>query len=83
MEEARYMVEQANKEMDMGEIGIQMDAALEQEQADCYEEGANQHPDYIHLDTDGIEQPNNNKHDTNLIFKKIVVPGQDELREKS
>ena len=50
VEEARYMVEQANKEMDMGEVGIQMDAALEQAQADCHEEGATQHPDYIHLD---------------------------------
>ena len=29
VEEARYMVEQANKEMDMGDIGIHMDAALE------------------------------------------------------
>jgi hypothetical protein len=32
-EEARYMIEQANKEMDIGEIGNLMDAALEQDQA--------------------------------------------------
>ena len=77
------MVEQANKEMDMGELGIQIDAALEQEQADCYEEGASQHPDYIHLGTAGVEQPKNNKHEASLKFKQIVIPGQAELREES
>jgi hypothetical protein len=57
VEEARYMVEQANKEVDLGGIGILMDAALEQDQADCHQEGVTEHPDYIHLDTEGIEHP--------------------------
>ena len=50
VEEARYMVEQANKEIDMDQIGIQMDAAFEQDQVDCYHEGSIPHPDYIHLE---------------------------------
>jgi hypothetical protein len=56
VEEARYMVEQAKKDKDSGEIGIQMDAAHEQEQEDCHREGTIQHPDYIHIDMDGTEQ---------------------------
>ena len=56
VEEARYMVDQATKEMDIGEIGILMDSALEQDQANFQQEGASEHPDYILLDTDGIEQ---------------------------
>ena len=82
VEEARYMVEQANKDKDLGEIGIQMDAALEQEQEDCQREGVIQHPDYIHLDTDGIEQTDKAKN-TVSIFKTIVIPGLAELREKT
>ena len=50
VEEARYMVEQANKEIDIDQIGIQMDAAFEQDQVDCYHEGSIPHPEYIHLD---------------------------------
>ena len=54
VEEARYMVEEASKELDLGKIGVQMDVAHEQDQAECHEEGVIEHPDYIHLDIDGI-----------------------------
>jgi hypothetical protein len=82
VEEVRYMVEQANKDKDSGEIGIQMDAAHEQEQEDCHCEGPIQHPDYLHIDTDGIEQADTSKH-TATILKKIVIPGLPELREQT
>jgi hypothetical protein len=82
VEEARYMVEQANTDKDLGEIGIQMDAALEQEQENCHREGVIQHPDYIHLDTDGIEQTDKTKHGAS-IFKTIVIPGLAELRSET
>jgi hypothetical protein len=82
VEEARYMVEQANKEMDLGEIGIQLDAALEQDQAECHQEGVTEHPDYIHLDTDGIEQPHKTKSEAS-IFKKIDIPSLSEIREET
>ena len=82
VEEARYMVEQANKEMDIGEIGNQMDPALEQDQAECQQEGVSEHPDYIILDTDVIEQTENSTHDGN-IFKRIDIPALSELREET
>ena len=56
VEEARYMVEQANKELDMEDIGVMMDSALEQDKGDCELEERLIHPDFLHLDTDGVEQ---------------------------
>ena len=53
VEEARYMVEQSMMELDLESVGIQMDAAHEQDQADCQLEGVSEHPEYVHLDTDG------------------------------
>ena len=82
VEEARYMVEQSTKEVDLEGIGINMDAALEQDQADCQEEGAIEHPDYIHLDTDGIELTNKTQHET-TIFKKIDIPSLTLLKEET
>ena len=82
VEEARYMVEQANKEIDMDQIGIQMDAAFEQDQVDCYHEGSIPHPEYIHLDTDGIEEKCENTHEGSL-FKKIDIPSLNELRKET
>ena len=82
VEEARYMVEQANKEVDLEGIGILMDAALEQDQADCQEEGVTLHPDYTHLDTEGIEQPDKTQQETG-IFKKIDIPAIAELRDET
>ena len=82
VEEARYMVEQSTKEVDLEDIGIHMDAALEQNQADCQEEGAIEHPDYIHLDTDGIELTNKTQHETTM-FKKIDIPTLTVLKEET
>ena len=82
VEEARYMVEQANKEIDLNQIGMQMDAAFEQDQDDCYQEGAILHPEYIHLDTDGIEQNGENTLEETLL-KKIDIPALTELRKET
>ena len=82
VEEARYMVEEANKELNLDHVGIQMDAALEQDRADCQQEGVIEHPEYIHLDIDGIDQADKTKHEGN-IFKKIVIPTLSELREET
>ena len=54
VEEARYMVEESSKEIDFESIGADLNAATEQDQADCINEGSSQHPDYEHIDTDGI-----------------------------
>ena len=82
VEEARYMVEQANKEVDTEQIATQMDAAFEQDQDECREEGDSLHPDYHHLDTDGIEQGSSNSN-AGSIFKKISIPSISKLREDS
>ena len=55
VEEARHMVEEANNELNLDQVGIQMYAANEQDQADCQQEEHTEHPEYIHLDTDGFE----------------------------
>ena len=55
VEEARYMVDQSTKLVDMEAIGAKLDSAFEQEQIECLEEGLIEHPHYMHLDTDGIE----------------------------
>ena len=54
IEEARWMMEEAKKELDMERVGIHLDPEHEQNQNDCHQEGAKLHPDYLHLDTDGI-----------------------------
>ena len=82
IEEDRHMVEEANKELNLDQIGIQMDAANGQDQADSQQEGYTEHPEYIHLDTDGIDQPDSTKHAVS-IFKKIVIPPLSELRKET
>ena len=80
VEEARYMIEESMKEK-IEEVGIHMDAAHEQEQADCQQEELTMHPDYLHLDTDGIET-DKTQHESN-IFKKIHIPTVTELRKET
>ena len=82
VEEARLMVEESMKEMDINDIGIQMDAALEQNQADCQLEGMIEHPDYMHMDTEGIEVVDNRNINAS-IFKKIEIPSLAELKEET
>ena len=82
VEEARYMVEQSKKELDLEEIGMQMDANLEQENADCQEEGMIGHPDFEHLDTAYIED-GDTVYSEKLIFKKISIPSLPQLREET
>ena len=82
VEEARYMMEQSTKEIDMTDIGIQLDAAHEQDQADCQLEGVAEHPDFLHLDTGGIEINAKMTAQTG-IFKKILVPSLPALREET
>ena len=76
------MVEESMKEMDINDIGIQMDAALEQNQADCQLEGMIEHPDYMHMDTEGIEVVDNRNINAS-IFKKIEIPSLAELKEET
>ena len=54
VEEARYYVEQIQKEIDLTDVGIQLDAMAEQNNADCQGEIISQHPDYQHLDPEHV-----------------------------
>ena len=81
-EEARWMMEEASKEVDLEQIGIQLDARHEQSQAECHLEGAVPHPDYMHLETDGFETNENNIRGSD-IFKKIIIPDRNELRKQN
>ena len=65
-EEARYMVEQSSKVVELKDIGVEINSAHEQDQADCIIDGIIEHPDYLYLDTDGIAQ---NVRYNNRIFK--------------
>ena len=56
VEEARYNVEQIQKEIDLASIGTQLDPTVEQDNADCEEEVMAEHPDFLHIDPEQINQ---------------------------
>ena len=78
VEEAKYMVEQSTKEVDNEGIGSSLNPEHEQENAEAQLDGVSEHPDYLHLDTDGIIEEINEKTVTSL-FKEIDVPKLPEL----
>ena len=80
-EEARYYVDQAKKELDLTEVGKQVDAALEQENADCAEEGLVDHPDFEHVDPGQIVTSKDKKESS--IYRKIEIPNDEELKEST
>ena len=82
VEEARYMVEQSTKEIDLENVGIELNATHMQDQDDCLYEGLQEHPDYVHLDTDGLSHYDNDKSATS-IFKNIEVPDKKHLRQET
>ena len=79
VEEARHMVEASTKKVDFERIGAEFNAATEQDQADCFDEGKSQHLDYLHLDTDGTESHRK----TDSLNKKVVLPSIAEIREET
>jgi hypothetical protein len=81
VEEARYYVEQAKKEVDLTEIGEQLDPALEQDNADCEEIELEEHPDLIHADPDQITTDEDGR--AKSIYRKIDIPNDVELKENT
>ena len=80
VEEARYMVEQSMEDSKLEEIGASIDAAYEQDKVDGALEGNSDHPDYLHLDTDGLTLADNEQ-PSSSIFKDINVPDMKQLRK--
>ena len=81
VEEARYYVDQLKKELDLTEISETLDPALEQENADCEEEGLVDHPDFVHADPDEVTT-RENKTQTS-IYRKIEIPNDSQLKENT
>ena len=70
VEEARWMVEQSTKKVNLDEIGHEVNATHEQEQLDSLYEGVVEHPDFVHLDTDGINIENGGTHILHQYLKR-------------
>ena len=84
VEEARFFVEEATKELNLEEIGATLDAAKEQADAECHEELDEIHPDYFHLDTENLgEFQDDNKKKDNNIYRAIDLPNVKDLKEKT
>ena len=81
VEEARYYVDQLKKELELTEISETLDPALEQENADCEEEGLVEHPDFEHADPDEVTT-RETKTQTS-IYRKIEIPNDSELKENT
>ena len=79
VEEGRYYVEQVKKEVDLSDVGNQLDPALEQDNADCDDEVMEEHPDFGHIDPDLISTETNVV--TKSIYKQINIPSDQELRK--
>ena len=81
VEEARYYVEQAKKEIDLTEIGEKLDPALEQDNADCEEIELVEHPDLIHADPDQIATGEDGR--AASIYRRIEIPNETKKKEKT
>ena len=81
VEEVRYYVEQAKKELDLTEISKTLDPALEQENDDCNEEELVEHPDLIHADPDQLMSREEGC--ATSIYRKIEIPNDTELKENT
>ena len=74
------MVEQSTKEVDNEGIGSSLNPEHDQENAEAQLDGVSEHPDYLHLDTDGIMEEINAKTVTSLFKERSsradIVPAK-------
>ena len=82
VEEARLMVEESNKELNLELIGSEINATYEQDKEDCAHEGVSEHPDYLHLDTDGLNLVDRPHHQSSL-FNNFDIPSRAELMKET
>ena len=83
VEEARHYVEEATKKLDLKQIGVSLDAAAEQANAESKEEIEEVHPDYIHLDTENVEISEEDQGRLQNIYRRIGLPDVKALKEKT
>ena len=78
VEEARYYVEEAQKKLDLEEIGKKLDAAKEQDNAECQNEEEQLHPDYAHIDKEHVENYEETVKQETSIYRKVDIPDHKE-----
>jgi hypothetical protein len=83
VEEARHYVEEANKKLDLTKVAVNLDAATEQENAECQEQIEELHPDYIHLDPDNVDEIEQNMQQIQNIYRKIDLPDINILKQNT
>ena len=80
--EAQHYVEDAQSKIDFSKIGVTLDAAGEQENADNEEE-EQIHPDFQHLDTDNADIVEETERNQANIYRTIELPNLSELKERT
>jgi hypothetical protein len=81
VEEARYNLQEAEKKLDLERIGMILDSTLHQDNAECQEEGLEEHPDYLHLDPEDMGMVDEeNAQQARSTYKAIEIPDGDVLR---
>ena len=83
VEEARHYVDEVTKKIDLKDIGISLDAAAEQSNAECQEEIEELHPDYAHLDTENVDDLEEQVKKVQSIYRKIDLPDLKVLKQKT
>ena len=81
VEEARYYVEQIQKELDLSETANKLDPTLEQDNADCDEEATSDHPDFLHIDPGMITTEESSV--PRDIYRRVDIPSSAELKENT
>ena len=83
VEEARHHVEEATKKLDLEQIAVKLDAAKEQEDAECEESGDEMHPDYEYLDVENVEIVEKSQSKDVPLYSRVNIPDYSELKAKT
>ena len=83
VEEARYFVEEALDKINLEEVGADLDAAKEQEQAECEELMTELHPEYAHIHTDNVDNDVPPAERETHLYSKIDIPELSVLKAKT
>ena len=84
VEEARFNLEQAQLNTDMEKMGILLDPTLEQDNADCLLEGAEDNPEYFAFDPEDLavnEEETNNTYKST--YRSFEISDGDTLKQRS
>jgi chromosomal replication initiation ATPase DnaA len=82
-ERIQYIKSKVMEHLHDVEVAVDLDAAAEQSNAECQEEGQELHPDYLYLDTDNIDDLEENAGQNQNIYRTIDLPDIKTLKEKT